>query len=383
MRNALKVVAILVVAAVVGLWGVRRYDSGAAGLPPLNTVSVDRGTIAQRVVAHGTLEPVQQVEVGSQISGIIQRIHVDFNSPVRRGQVIAQIDPSTYAAAVSSAEAELDAATTNLELARKHWQRTEQLDARELVARSEVEHASAALRQAEAQVNVRRHALARAQRELDLCTIYAPTNGIVISRNVDVGQTVAASLNAPLLFLIASDLERLQINASVSEADIGSVRERQRVRFTVDAYRGREFVGEVIQVRNAPRVQDNVVHYGTIIAVDNAERLLKPGMTAEVAIITAEVNDAVRVRNAALRARLPDSILPPEPPAADAADGRVYALQEGQVVAVPVRTGLSDGLYTEILEGVREGETLVIGLSLQDTATGQGRSLLGGRQATF
>jgi HlyD family secretion protein len=383
MRKALKVLAILVVAAVVGFWGVRRYDSGAAGLPPLNTVSVDRGTIAQRVVAHGTLEPVQQVEVGSQISGIIQRIHVDFNSPVRRGQVIAQIDPSTYAAAVSSAEAELDAATTNLELARKHWQRTEQLDARELVARSEVEHASAALRQAEAQVNVRRHALARAQRELDLCTIYAPTNGIVISRNVDVGQTVAASLNAPLLFLIASDLERLQINASVSEADIGSVRDRQRVRFTVDAYRGREFVGEVIQVRNAPRVQDNVVHYGTIIAVDNAERLLKPGMTAEVAIITAEVNDAVRVRNAALRARLPDSILPPEPPAADAADGRVYALQEGQVVAVPVRTGLSDGLYTEILEGVREGETLVIGLSLQDTATGQGRSLLGGRQATF
>jgi HlyD family secretion protein len=383
MRKALKVLAILVVAAVVGFWGVRRYDSGAAGLPPLNTVSVDRGTIAQRVVAHGTLEPVQQVEVGSQISGIIQRIHVDFNSPVRRGQVIAQIDPSTYAAAVSSAEAELDAATTNLELARKHWQRIEQLDARELVARSEVEHASAALRQAEAQVNVRRHALARAQRELDLCTIYAPTNGIVISRNVDVGQTVAASLNAPLLFLIASDLERLQINASVSEADIGSVRDRQRVRFTVDAYRGREFVGEVIQVRNAPRVQDNVVHYGTIIAVDNAERLLKPGMTAEVAIITAEVNDAVRVRNAALRARLPDSILPPEPPAADAADGRVYALQEGQVVAVPVRTGLSDGLYTEILEGVREGETLVIGLSLQDTATGQGRSLLGGRQATF
>jgi HlyD family secretion protein len=337
MRKALKVLAILVVAAVVGFWGVRRYDSGAAGLPPLNTVSVDRGTIAQRVVAHGTLEPVQQVEVGSQISGIIQRIHVDFNSPVRRGQVIAQIDPSTYAAAVSSAEAELDAATTNLELARKHWQRIEQLDARELVARSEVEHASAALRQAEAQVNVRRHALARAQRELDLCTIYAPTNGIVISRNVDVGQTVAASLNAPLLFLIASDLERLQINASVSEADIGSVREGQRVRFTVDAYRGREFVGEVIQVRNAPRVQDNVVHYGTIIAVDNAERLLKPGMTAEVAIITAEVNDAVRVRNTALRARLPDSLLPPEPPAADAADGRVYALRRRRSSPCPCR----------------------------------------------
>jgi HlyD family secretion protein len=382
-KKKIRLLLVFFVLGAVAVWGATRYESDAAGLPPLNTVTVDRGAVSQRIVAHGTLEPVEQVEVGSQISGIIQRIHVDFNSPVRRGQVIAQIDPSTYETAVSSAQAELEAATTNLELAQANWERVRELGERQLVSRSEVESARASWRQAESQVNVRRHALERAQRELEFCTIYAPTDGIVISRNVDVGQTVAASLNAPLLFLIASDLEQLQIHASVSEADIGSVQEGQPVRFSVDAYRGREFTGEVIQVRNAPTVQDNVVHYTTIIAVSNEDRLLKPGMTAEVAIITAEVADAVRVRNTALRARLPDGLRPPEPAAAENTNGRVYALRNGEVIATPVRTGLSDGLHTEILEGVDVGETLVVGLSLQDTGDNRRRSLFGGRQAQF
>jgi HlyD family secretion protein len=248
---------------------------------------------------------------------------------------------------------------------------------------SEVDQARANLQQAEAQVNVRRHALERAQRELDYCTIRAPTDGIVISRDVDVGQTVAASLNAPQLFLIASDLGRMHIHAYVSEADIGTIREAQSVRFRVDAHRDREFEGEVVQVRNAPIDQDNVVHYETIIAVDNEERVLKPGMTAEVSIITAEVSDAIRVRNTALRARLPDGIQTVEPPTAEDANGRVYALRNGQLHATPVRAGLSDGVYTEIVSGIEVGDTLVVGLSLQETDNDRGRSLFGGDQAQY
>lgn len=382
-HKKLRLILPLLVLGMVAAWGAMRYGSDGGELPPLHTVTVERGAVSQRVVAHGALQPVEKVEVGSQVSGIIENIYVDFNSPVTRGQVIARIDPSTFAAAVSSAEAELDAANASLELARMHWQRVQELGEQRFVAPSEVDQAKANLQEAEAQVNVRRHALERAQRELDYCTIHAPTDGIVISRNVDVGQTVAASLNAPLLFLLASDLSRMQIHASVSEADIGSVREGQSVRFQVDAYRGREFTGRVTQVRNAPLVQDNVVHYETIIAVDNEERLLKPGMTAEVAIITAEVSDAVRVRNTALRARLPDALIPVEPAPVEAANRRVYALRNGEIVPAAVRTGLSDGLYTEILSGVDVGEALVVGLSLQETTDNGGRSLFGGNQAQF
>lgn len=383
-RKKSRLIIPFLVLGAAAFWGVRQYgvDTSAAP-PPYQTVTVDRGVVSQRVVAHGTLEPVEKVQVGSQVSGIIREIHVDFNSLVSRGQVIAQIDPSTFAAAVSAAEAELTAAEAELALARTHWERMRQLGDEYLVSVAEVEHARANLQQAEARVDVRRHALERAQRELDYCTIYAPTDGIVISRDVDVGQTVAASLNAPLLFLIASELDRMHIHASVSEADIGRVRNGQSVRFRVDAHRDREFEGRVIQVRNAPLVQDNVVHYETVIAVHNRERILKPGMTAEVAIVTAEVDDAPRVRNTALRARLPEELTPPEPEPDETANGRVYVLRDGELRAVPVRTGLSDNLYTEILDGLEVGDTLVVGLSLQDTQGGRRRTLLGGSQAQF
>jgi HlyD family secretion protein len=367
------------------LWGATRAANSGGALPPLNTVRVDRGDVSQRIVAHGSLQPVQKVTVGSQVSGIIEAIHVDFNSPVKRGQVIARIESSTFAAAVSSAQAELEAAVANLELARMQWERIRQLREAQLVPVSEVDHTRAALRQAEAQVSVRRHALDRARRELDRCTIRSPTDGMVISRNVDVGQTVAASLSAPVLFEIATDLRQMQIHANVSEADVGAVREGQQVRFRVDAYRAREFTGHVVQVRNAPVVEDNVVHYETIIAVDNEESLLKPGMTAEVNVITAEVRDAVRVRNTALRARLPDGLRPPEAEARDESPdhGRVYRLRDGTIHALVVRTGLSDGLYTEILGGVAEGEELVVGLALRTGDEREGRSLLRGNQAQY
>jgi len=415
------VVLLLILGA--GLWwGSRFWSSADAALPPLHTVEVDRGEVSRRVIAHGTLQPVQKVTVGSQVSGIIEDIKVDFNARVTRGQVIAQIDPSTFAAAVSSARAELESAEAGLELARLNWERVQELRAQQFIAPSEVDQASATLRQAEAQVRVRRHTLERAERELDRCTITSPTDGMVISRNVDVGQTVAASLSAPVLFEIATDLRDMHIYANVSEADIGQVADGQRVLFRVDAYRDRDFEGEVIQVRNAPIMEDNVVHYETIIAVDNSEMLLKPGMTTEVSVITALKDDVLRVRNTALRARLPDNLIPSgvdadgggsagssgsggldaggegAPGAGrgtgseageasvedEGEDGRVFVLRNNRIAHVPVRTGLSDGLHTEILRGdLSVGDTLVVGLSLRTGTDDDSRSILRGRQAQY
>ncbi len=374
---------LLIILAPIGWWGFYQLNHSDNGLPPLHTETADRGDVSQRVIAHGTLQPVQKVTVGSQVSGIIEEIFVDFNSVVERGQVIARIDPSTFEAEVSSARAELESAEAGLELARMQWERVNELRERQFVAPSEVDQASATLRQAEAQVSVRRHTLERAERELSRATITSPTDGIVISRDVDVGQTVAASLSAPILFELAADLGQMQIHANVSEADIGSVEDGQRVEFQVDAYRGRTFEGEVVQVRNAPIEQDNVVHYETIIAVDNDERLLKPGMTAEVSVITDERHDVIRVRNTALRARLPDNIRPADPPEDELSNGRVYLFRDGELVAHPVQTGLSDGVYTEVIEGLQPGDELAVGLSLSGQQEGERRSLFSGNQAQY
>jgi len=376
-------ILIIVLAGAATWWAANFYNSSGDGMPPLHTVQVDHGDVSQRVVAYGRLEPVQKVTVGSQVSGIVDEIFVDFNSVVERGQVIAQIDPSTFEAEVSSAQAELESAEAGLELARTRWERVQELRERQFISPSEVEEASSTLRQAESQVEVRRHALQRAQRELDRCTIKSPTDGIVISREVDVGQTVAASLSAPILFELAASLDRMLIHANVSEADIGNVSEGQRAMFRVDAHRDRRFEGQVIQVRNAPKMEDNVVHYETIIAVDNSEQLLKPGMTTEVEVITDEKQDVMRVRNTALRARLPDNLRPGDPED-QYEDGQiVYKLVNGQLSSHSVRTGLTDGVYTEIVEGLSPGDTLAVGLSLRTEQDSNGRSFMTGNQAQY
>lgn len=381
--NKYVLTGILLIAAIGAFLWWNQSESSDQALPPLTTVETDRGDVSRRVVAFGAIQPVQKVTVGSQVSGIIEEIMVDFNSMVSMGDVIARIESSTFEAEVSSAQAELESAEAGLELARLQWERTNELRERQFVSPSDVDQAASTLRQAEAQVRVRRHALERAERELSRCTITAPTDGIIISRQVDVGQTVAASLNAPELFQIATDLREMHIYANVSEADIGQVHVGQRVVFRVDAYRDRDFPGEVIQVRNAPLIEDNVVHYETLIAVDNEEQLLKPGMTTEVNIITAEQHDVLRVRNTALRARLPDGVRPPTPDHISEGEPRVYVVRNGQLEVVAVETGLSDGVNTEIISGLQEGDVLAVGLSLSTGQTQERRSLFGGNQAQF
>jgi HlyD family secretion protein len=395
----------LVTAALVTLAGAAalQFRGREAAAPEFQIVAVSRGSLVQAIAATGQLAPLINVEVGSQISGRIHRIHVDFNSEVKEGQLLAEIDPVTFEANVNQARGELVSAKAGLTLARANAERAKALHERQLVSSADLDQARGALEQAEAAVLIRQHSLERSEAELARCNIYAPIDGIVISRSIDVGQTVAASLNSPVLFTIANDLRQMQIGARVSEADIGGVRDGQEVNFSVDAFPGRQFTGTVTQVRNSAQTVENVVTYETIIAVENRDLRLKPGMTANVSIVAARRDDSLRLPNAALRARLPDHLRPEPPPeasdpsqpqlaAAAPAGGRgaggggqgwrrgggggegptrvIYRVgANGQPEALRIRAGISDGQFTEVVDGLAEGDRIIVGLALQATSS--------------
>ncbi len=370
------------------------------------TVTVTSGDLTQVVTATGTLNPVLNVQVGSQISGIIQKMFVDYNSIVTSNQVIAQIDPATYQANLHQAEGDLANAQASLELAQVNFKRDKQLVEEKLIPQSDFDKTVAGLHQAEAQVKIKVASLEKAQVDLSRTTIYSPIDGVVISRSVDVGQTVAASFNTPTLFLIANNLAKMQIDSNVSEADVGGVALGQEVSFSVDAYPNRTFRGKVMQIRNAPITVQNVVTYDTVIEVNNADLKLKPGMTANVSITTASREEVLKVPNAALRFRPPESADakklkgtnglagaaagtgmgagrgaggPPGGGSGGGPGGRargdrspirtVYMLSSTNAVAgagptlqpVKVKVGISDGISTEILEGLKEGDEVVTG----------------------
>jgi HlyD family secretion protein len=287
-----------------GVWYFNRDDNAA---PQYQATTVSRGDITQAVTATGTLNPVVNVQVGSQISGIILALYADYNSPVTSNQIIARLDPATYQASVHSAEGDLANARASLEFAQLEARRSDELIAGKLISQSTYDQAVATLHQAEAQVKIKEAALESAKVNLERCTIYSPVDGTVISRSVDIGQTVAASLSAPVLFQIANDLTKMQIDAAVSEADIGTIEEGQTVNFTVDAFSDRRFTGRVRQIRNSPTTVQNVVTYDTVIEVSNPDLKLRPGMTANASLITAHRPDTLKIPNGALRFR------PPEP----------------------------------------------------------------------
>jgi HlyD family secretion protein len=345
------------------------------------TAPVTRGPLTQLVTATGTLNPVVNVQVGSQVSGNIQKLFADFNSKVKAGDVVAQIDPVLFQATVTQAEGDLANAQAALELARLNEARTRELVKKQNSAQADLDQATANLHQAEANVKIKQGALDKARADLDHCTIKSPVDGEVISRSVDVGQTVAASLQAPVIFTIANDLTKMQIDSNVAEADVGVVENDQTVDFTVDAYPTRTFHGKVVQVRNAPVTVQNVVTYDTVIGVTNTDLKLKPGMTANVSIIIAQRDSALKVSNAALRYRPPQGAAEgkaspspsrspgagPRPRDAAARERRVertvYVLPPGesQPKAVQIKTGISDNISTEVTEGLQEGDRVVTG----------------------
>jgi HlyD family secretion protein len=353
------------------------------------STTVTRGAITQAVTATGTLNPVVNVQVGSQISGNIEKLFVDFNSPVKAGQVVAQIDPAVFQASVIQAEGDVANARAALELAQLTEKRMEQLVAKQNSSQSELDQAKATLHQAEAQLKIKEGALQKAKVDLDHCTITSPIDGIVISRSVDVGQTVAASLSAPVIFTIANDLAKMQIDAAVAEADIGTVEVGQKVDFTVDAFPRRTFHGAVVQVRNAPTTVQNVVTYDTVIGVNNADLKLKPGMTANVSIVGAHRENVLKMSNAALRFRPPEAT--PPPVGTQASRGKsaehqtvriVYILRGSHPTPVEIKTGISDGIFTEVLAGLKEGDRVITAMTgkTADPATQSNNPFSGARR---
>ena len=421
----LKWLIVLVIVAGVGGAVAWRFANREGAAPQFQTQAVTRGDIIQAVTATGSLNPVTNVTVGSQISGNIQKLYVDWNSPVKANQIVAQLDPSTYKAAVSQAEGDLASANATMELNQIEARRADELFKSKLISESDHDTAVANLHLAQATVQIRQAAVDTANVNLQRCTIISPVDGIVISRNVDVGQTVAASLSAPTLFIIANDLTKMEIDANVSEADVGGVEVNQDVSFTVDAFPTRTFVGKVVQVRNAPTNYQNVVTYDCVISVDNHDMKLKPGMTANVSIVIAERKDALKVANAALRFRPPEvaskevktnatkvvatngSGATPtngmeagnRPPGgrrgggggggggggwAGGPGGRTHAehqpvrtvyvqadkMDPTKLKPVQVKVGISDGIFTEVTDGLDEGDDVVTGMSFPDQAPG-------------
>ena len=443
------IVAVLVV-AVGGAVGVTYYlrSNPVEASSTLITAPVLRGSVVEAVQATGTLEAVTTVQVGSQVSGTIKALHADFNSQVRQGQVVAELEESLFQAQVEQASASMtrlqadrDRSKVLVEDAQIKLKRARELSARQLLPASELDTAEsnarqseAALKSAEAQITQARASLHQNQVNLGHTIIKAPIDGIVVSRNVDVGQTVAASMQAPVLFVIAKDLAQMQVSAAIDESDIGRIHTGQPVTFKVDAYPDDTFSGTVRQVRLQPVVTQNVVSYTTIISVPNPTLKLRPGMTATVTVEIARADDVLRLPSAALRFRpTPDlfASLGQEPPAGGfgpggtgaggpgagtgggrapaaaggAAEGRqgrganrpaargnvateigggpveppritmrpVWLLRDGKLARVPLRVSISDGAAVAVVDGpIKEGDVVVTGVSQPAAARAQG-----------
>ncbi len=334
------------------------------------TEKVTMGTIESTVTATGTVNAVTTVLVGTQISGTIKHIYVDFNSPVKKGQLIAQIDPAIFEEQVAQAKANLLAAKANVKKAeatlvdsKRTMERNRDLLSKSLIAQSDFDTAQtnyetsvAGVSAANAAVAQAKAALKNAETNLGYTRIISPVDGTVVSRNVDVGQTVAASFQTPTLFNIAQDLTKMQIDTNVDEADIGNIKVGQDVKFTVDAYPDRTFKGRVWQVRIAPITVQNVVTYDVVIKVDNSSLKLKPGMTANVSIIVAAKKDVLKIPNAALRFRPRET----GKPSVYKSPG-VWILENGKPKRIKVTTGISDGNYTELISGeLKEGQEAIV-----------------------
>ncbi len=332
------------------------------------TQPLSRGAITRLVTATGTVNPVLTIIVGSYVSGVIQELSCDYNTKVKKGQVCAKLDPRPYQSVVNQDQANLDVATAQLEkdkaVARYtqiNFERNRQLATRNYVSQDIADTARSANEQARAQVtldgatiDLRRAELGAATVNLGYTNIVSPVDGTVVSRNITVGQTVAATFQTPTLFLIASDLTKMQVDTNVSESDIGSVSESDKAHFSVDAFPGRVFEASVVQVRQSPQTVQNVVTYDVVVAVDNADLALKPGMTASTQIVTDERADVLRVPDQALR------YAPPGTAAVKAGAARIWVLRDGGPVEVTVATGLDDDSMTELVSGDVKAGDLVI-----------------------
>jgi HlyD family secretion protein len=334
---------------------------GKGNGPEYRTEIVSRGDIQAAVTATGTVNAVTTVLVGTQVSGTIKNIYADFNSPVKKGQLIAQIDPEMLEAQAGQARANLEKTDAQVRDAERTLKRNRELFSRNLIARSELDTAETNFESARAQQEQARAALKVADTNLRYTRIISPVDGVVISRNVDVGQTVAASFQTPTLFTIAQDLTKMQIDTNVAEADIGSVKVGQEAEFTVDAYPDSTFKGKAWQIRRAPITVQNVVTYDVVIQVPNRDLRLMPGMTANVSIVIATKKDALKIPNGALRFRPSERRPEKASTSAERKGPAVWVLEKGTPKRVAITPGISDGNYTEVLSGeLKEGQEVIV-----------------------
>ncbi len=410
MKKKFLVGLILILAATGVVLGFTLFRTDINSSIHYKTETIEKGQVESLVITTGALNPVMQVDVGSQVSGIIEKIYVDFNSLVEKGQVLAILDQSAFLtklnqnkANFASAEASLEKAQTTLDNLKKKNDRYAELFTKELVSYEDMEsietqyfNAKADLKSSKAKLSQAQSQLEASQVDLDYTVITSPVNGVVIDRRVNVGQTVAASMQAPVLFLIAQDLSQMQVECSIDEADIGLVAEGQDVRFSVDAYTEKSFVGTISQVRYSPVITQNVVTYTTIVDVDNPDLKLLPGMTATVSIIVEQADNVLLIPNAALRYTPPFSeedmkqLLDIRKKAGFESDSlspnkrngknldqksedsqRIWILDENNnLKPVPIKTGVTDNSYSELLEGMlAEGQIIVTGEDTTSTKT--------------
>ncbi|HEX2120341.1 MAG TPA: efflux RND transporter periplasmic adaptor subunit [Thermoanaerobaculia bacterium] len=395
-KKAIYAAALLVVAAIAAV--LVRHVAFAKEATTYRFASIGRGNVESVVSATGTLGAVRTVSVGTQVSGQVADLLVDFNDSVKKGQLLARIDPTLAQQAVTDAQASLERAQAQLLQAQRDHSRNRELLDSGLVARSSFDGSESTYSVAAANVKSARVALDRARQNLAYTNIYAPIDGVVVERNVDSGQTVAASLSAPQLFLIANDLTDMQILVSVGESDIASIREGQKVKFTVAALPRQTFEGTVRQVRLQSATQENVVNYTVVVSVSNPRKQLLPGMTARVSFLVDSAENVLTVPNAALRFKPETAAAEQESPRTRPAQqtrtrrgagerpaggrGTLYFLNaKGETEALRVRTGITNGSATEVRgEGVKEGMKVITG-TMQPQAAGEtGANPFGGQQ---
>jgi HlyD family secretion protein len=393
--------AMTVLAAIVIAAGIAYYWLHTADAPPqYRTQTVEKGDVSQTVSANGTINPVTLVSVGTQVSGTVKKLYVDFNSKVKKGEILLELDDSLLAAQLKQSEANVESAQASLDLAAANEKRTSDLFAQEYVSKQDLDTAVQAKKAAAAQLLAARAQMERDRANLSYSVIRSPVSGVVVDREVDVGQTVAASLQTPTLFKIAQDLSKMQIDTNFAEADIGGIRVGQAVHFTVDAFPDRHFNGEVKQIRLNPTTVSNVVTYDVVVNVDNPEQILLPGMTAYVNIAVAERKNTLLVPNAALRFKPAAGEVQKAPTAPasgnarknggsrpgtaaggksrnsaqthDTFAGKVYILEKGKLKPVNVLFGITDNRNTEIAGGdLKAGDQVVLG---ETQASDQSRS---------
>lgn len=372
MKKTIKILAVLLIAAAAVWLGLKLFGKNDKQF--YKTEQVRRTRIVEQVEASGTINPTAETSVGTQVSGQIQEILVDYNSIVKEGDLMAVIDPSTYESTVVQQEANLLKVESEYNNQLRNYERYKKLYKQELVAKSELDDAETAYLQAKAQVVQAQATLDNAKINLGYTQIVSPVNGIVISKEVELGQTVAASFNTPTLFSVAEDLTKMQIEVNISEADISKIEDGQDVDFTVDAYPTITFKGKVIQVRNSPITTSNVVTYTVVVSVDNSELKLKPGMTANASIITAVREDALSVSNQSLRFVPPSDakIKNASPEGRKSYKGQGVWIQDkntGEIERIEVTTGITDGNKTEILsDNLPENTEIISSSSLKTSA---------------